>query len=149
MPLSFKTYFIYSIPIDKIISPQKSYLILNEKTGLYQFQEEPCKEVENVFYCKNLKFCIVRKENKPSNCSAVPNQLSITNQVTLNHVLVTTTNRFTIKETCSMEKHDELEPGSYLLTNQNICQLSIDQEIEGVIPAIIVRQPKLKKSLLP
>jgi hypothetical protein len=54
MPQNFKTYFIYPVPINnKIILPNKPYLILNERSVLHQYQDEPCEEVENVHYCLN------------------------------------------------------------------------------------------------
>lgn len=92
-PLLFKSYFVYPIPIqNKIISPPKPYLILNEKTRRYQYQEDLCEKIENTFYCKNHletnEDCVVNivTSNMASNCSSLLVHLDLdtptANQVT-------------------------------------------------------------------
>jgi len=158
----FKTYFIYPIPINnKIILPNKPYLILNERGVLHQYQDEPCEEVENVYYCLNHLLteqdCVVSiiKNIEPNNCTTIPVHLdkAIANQVTPHNILFTTGKKTVLTESCSVEKHHELEPGSYIITIQNNCHFLINQEVftagnEYISPAIIIQLPQLNLSSL-
>lgn len=163
MPLNFKTYFIYPVPIhNKIIPPYKPYLVLNERNVLHQYQSEPCDEVENVQYCPNHlqieEDCVLSiiKENKPNNCTTVPVHMdkTITNQVTPHNVLLTTVKDISFTESCSVEQHHELSPGSYLITIPNDCHFTINEEMftsgnEHISPAVVIQLPQLNLSLLP
>lgn len=163
LPLKFNTFFIYTIPIEnKIISPQKPYLILNERDNFYQYEENPCNEVESTYFCTNYlrteEDCIVNiiTKNKPSNCSTIPVYLNheIANQLTTHHILFSTPNQTTITEICLSEKHHKLETGSYLITISTNCRLSIGKEIfssgiEDISTATVIELPQLNLSLLP
>lgn len=163
MPQNFQTYFIYPIPINnKIILPSKPYLILNERGVLHQYQDEPCEEVENVHYCLNHlqteDNCVVNiiKNNKPNNCTTIPVYLdkAIANQVTPHNILFTTGEYTVCTERCSIEKHHELGPGSYIITIPSNCHYYINQETfssenEHISPAVIIQLPQLNLSLLP
>lgn len=163
IPFEFTTYFIYPIPIfNKIISPPKPYLILNERNELYQYQLEPCEEIEKTFYCHNYlqteEDCIVNivTQNKASNCTAVPVNLDepIANQVTPQNILFTTPKNIIITESCSVEKHHELTPGSYLISIPTNCYFRINDEIflsgnEDLPPAKVIQLPQLNLSEIP
>ena len=162
MPQNFKTYFIYPIPINKkIILPNKPYLILNERSVLHQYQDEPCEEVENVYYCLNHLLteenCVVNiiRKIEPNNCTTILVHLdkAIANQVTPHNIIFTTEKKAVLTESCSIEKHHELGPGSYIITIENNCHFSINQEIftagnEYISPATIIQLPQLNMSLL-
>lgn len=163
MAANFKTYFVYPIPINnKIILPQKPFLVLNERNDLYEYQEEPCKEIEDTYYCRNHlqteEDCVVNiiKENIANNCSSIPVHLkrAIANQVTPHHVLLSTPKQISVTEKGSTEVHHELSPGSYLINMPSNCHLYINQEVftsenEDIPSAVIVQLPYLNLSLIP
>lgn len=158
----FQTYFIYPIPLqNRIISSPKPYLILNEEKRLYQYEEEPCEEIEKTSYCKNHlrsdQECIVDiiTENKPTTCNTirVNIQNAIIKRVTTNNILFTTPNQSVITESCSVIKHHTLAPGSYLLTLSNQCQVNINEEKfttsnNDILPARLIQLPALDVSSL-
>ncbi|KAJ8915867.1 hypothetical protein NQ315_015478 [Exocentrus adspersus] len=155
-----RRYFLYPIPIqNKIIAPQKPYLILNEKNELYHYQEELCEEIENTFYCHNQlqseEDCIVNIiiRNAAKNCSTVSVHLEniVTNQVSPQNILLTTPINTIITEFCAIKNHQELKPKSYLLTIPEKCYYVINQdkfslENGNFAPVTIIQLPSLNIS---
>lgn len=162
MTTPFKTFFLYPVPIqNKIIPPQKPYLILNENNELYQYQEELCEKIEDTFYCHNHlqaeEDCIVSiiLKNEAKNCSTVSVHVEkmIANQISPQNILLTTPSYTIITEGCSIEKHQELQPGSYLITIPEKCHYTINQEQfssenENLSPVTIIELPSLDVSKL-
>ena len=161
-PQQFKSYFIYPVPIhNKIISPPKPYLILNEKTKEFQYEDDSCEKIEDDFYCKNhletVEDCVVNilTKNRAMNCSTLSVHLEsqIINQVTPQNLLLSTPTASLVIEVCENEKHNELHPGSYLISIPEKCHVSIGREIfyssdDTLSPALIVQLPSLNVSLL-
>lgn len=162
-PEIFTTYFLYPVMINnEIILSQKSYLYLNEKNGLYQYGSELCEEIENVYYCSNhlqsQEDCIINiiLRNEAANCTALIVHLTevVANQVTPESILFTTPKDIIITEKCSIEKHHEVQAGSYLITLGQECSCQINKETfwhgEMALPnATLIQLPSLNLSIIP
>ena len=63
--------------------------------------------------------------NEPNNCTvlAVHLEEAIANQVTPDNILFTTPRYIIVTETCSVETHHEVKPGSYLVTISDTCSI--------------------------
>lgn len=160
LPKSFDTYYILPIPLNnKILLLRQAYLTINERDRLYQYQEEPCAEIESTYYCKNFlqldNDCIVNimTTNAAPNCTTLPVRInkSLAHQVTPTNILFVTALNTIITESCSIVKHHELQPGSYLLTLTDGCYFTLDgekfvHENSTLSPATIIQLPSLNIS---
>lgn len=162
-PDIFTTYFLYPVLIqNKIILSPKPYLYLNEKNGQHQYGPELCEKIEATYYCNNhlqtQDDCMVNiiLYNEPNNCTALAVHLeeAIANQVTPDNILFTTPRDIIVTETCSVETHHEVKPGSYLVTISDKCSIQINKEKffheETTIPnARLIQLPSLNLSVIP
>ncbi|KAJ8982292.1 hypothetical protein NQ317_008021 [Molorchus minor] len=121
-----------------------------------RYQEKLCEKVENIFYCHNhLKTeenCIVNiiVKNEAKNCSTLPVHITniIANQISSESILLTTPINTIITDGCSVEKHQDLQPGSYLITILDKCHHIINQEKfssenEDLLAGKIIQLPEL------
>lgn len=160
--VQFKTYFVYPVPIQyKIIPPPRPYLILNEKTEEFQYEEELCEKIEETFYCKNHLEdnidCIVDiiTRNNASHCNTLSVHIDVVtaNQVTPNNVLLTTPTTTLVTEVCQEEKHTELQSGSYLISLYDNCYIKTSTEAfysseDTLLEARVIQLPTLNMSLI-
>ena len=158
----FKSYFIYPVPIQtNIISPIKPYLVLNEKTKEFQYEDDLCEKIEDTFYCKNHlennDDCVVNiiEKNDATNCTTLPVHFDtlMVNQVTPQNVLLTTPTLTNMIEKCQDERHYTVHPGSYLISIPNKCLITIGTETfysaeENISEATVILLPSINMSLL-
>lgn len=161
-PVQFKIFFVYPVPIqNKIISPSRPYLILNEKIEEFQYEEELCEKIEDTFYCKSHleanTDCIVEimTRNNATHCNTLffHADMMTANQVTPHNVLVTTPTTALVTEVCQEEKHTQLQPGSYLISLYDNCYVKTGSETfhsseDSLFAARVVQLPTLNMSTI-